>query len=71
MPFKPMKRRDFERWIRQYGWSLAPSGAGDWIVISETGEKMVLFIKITHPGGEVVAYSVQKTRQALVNANKI
>jgi hypothetical protein len=64
MPFKPMKRREFERWIREYGWSLVKAGM-DWKLVDEDGHVIKPFIKITHPGGEVVASHVNEVSKLL------
>jgi hypothetical protein len=66
-PFKPMKRRDYERWIAQYGWSLLKAGM-DWKLIDESGNLRVRNIIVTHPGGEVIPLSVKKTQKALEDA---
>lgn len=68
MLFKPMKRRDYERWIHQFGWSLQKSGF-DWSLIDEQGYK-VCTIRITHPGNEVVPGSVKKTEKHLKERGK-
>jgi hypothetical protein len=67
MPNRPMKRRDYERWIRQYGWSLQKAGM-DWKLVDENGNLKVRNIIITHPGGEVIPLSIKKTEQALKGA---
>lgn len=55
MPFKPMNRKDYLRWIGKYGWRL----------VDQHGLTKVRNIIVTHPGGEVVPASVKKTRAAL------
>ncbi|MBK8190932.1 MAG: hypothetical protein IPK79_10840 [Vampirovibrionales bacterium] len=64
MPFKPMKLRDYLRWIGQYGWSLKKSGV-DWSLINAEGRRVILNIIVTHPGREVIPASVKRTSQAL------
>jgi len=65
--FKPMKRRDYERWIASFGWKLVKS-KNDWRLINQQGQSELLFIKITHPGGEIPALFVKKTQMALEKA---
>lgn len=55
MPSKPMKARDYKKWIAQYGWSLK-KGSIDWKLYDEQDHLQVLAIKITHPGKEVPPY---------------
>lgn len=62
-PFKPMKRRDYERWIREYGWYLT-KGGWDWQLNSENHANLCT-IKITHPGAEIPAGDVKKTEKLL------
>jgi hypothetical protein len=64
MPYKPMKLRDYLRWIRQYGWDLE-KGSVDWKLIDEQGHVRKANIIITHPGREVIARHVNDTRQKL------
>jgi len=64
MPFRPRKRRDYERWIREYGWRLEKAGK-DWKLVDGKGVTQVKNIIITHPGGEVIPLSIKKTEQAL------
>ncbi len=63
MPFKPMKRRDYERWIKLFNWSLE-KGSIDSNLYDQEGQ-WVCTIKMTHPGGEVPAPYVEKTRKKL------
>jgi hypothetical protein len=63
-PYKPMKRRDFERLINPFGWSLVKAGM-DWKVLNEVGKIAVRNVIVTHPGNEVIPLSINKTRQAL------
>jgi hypothetical protein len=63
MPFKPMKRRDFERWIQGFGWTLSKASI-DWSLNDAEG-RWVCTIKISHPGNEVVASSAQKATKKL------
>jgi hypothetical protein len=64
MPFKPMKKRDYLRWIGKYGWRLEKAGI-DWKLVDQSGLTKVRNIIVTHPGGEVIPASVKKTRAAL------
>lgn len=65
MSFKPMKKREYQRWIGQYGWSLEKAGM-DWKLCNEHGNLVVRNIIIPHPpGSEIAAISVKKTQQAL------
>jgi hypothetical protein len=67
-PFKPMKRKSYEAWIHQYGWSLQ-KGSIDWVLFDAEGKTQVLQIKENHPGPkEITANSVKKTRKALQKA---
>lgn len=63
MRLTQMKRRDYEKWIRQYGWYLS-KGSIDWILRNEKGERLCT-IKITHPGGEVPKHHVHLTKTKL------
>lgn len=65
MPFKPMKLKAYLAWISRYGWEIRKAGSGDYSLYSETGTRVVLFIKVTHPGNDVAALSVRATRAAL------
>lgn len=58
-----MKRRDYEKWIRQHGWFLEKGGM-DWKLKDAEGV-FVCNIKITHPGGEVPKFHVALTRKTL------
>jgi hypothetical protein len=64
MPFKPMKRKAYERLIRKQGWRLV-KGSVDWKLVDEQGNVRIPNIIITHPGNEVVAISVKKTLEVL------
>jgi len=64
MPFKPMKRKAYERLIREQGWRLV-KGSVDWKLVDEQGNVRIPNIIITHPGNEVVAISVKKTLEVL------
>jgi len=66
LPFKPMKKRDYLRWVRKYQWDLIQAGSGDWMLVNENGDPLVLFIKVTHPGGEVIAEHVKKTEKIMM-----
>ena len=62
--YKPIKLRDYLKWIKKFGWSLH-KGSIDWNLFDQNGNR-VCTIKIQHPGPkEVVAPSVQKTEQKL------
>lgn len=52
MPFAPIKRRDFEKIIREFGWYLE-KGSIDWKLYDENAS-FLCAIKITHPGNEVI-----------------
>jgi hypothetical protein len=67
MAFKPMKRRDYERWIRQYGWYLRKTGT-DWTLFDADGKVQLLNVIVTHPGQEIIPMSVKKTKEALKNS---
>jgi hypothetical protein len=67
-PFKPMKLRDYERWIARHGWTLK-KGSIDWSLLDQSGKMAVRQIKVTHPGREVDAHSVKKTEKALKAAS--
>jgi hypothetical protein len=65
MSFKPMKLRDYKKWIHTFGWKLEKGGM-DWKLYNQRGELMVRNIIIPHPpGSEVASLSVKKTRKAL------
>jgi hypothetical protein len=70
MPFKPIKRRNYEKELKKYGWSIRKSSI-DWDLIDENGNKTGISIKITHPGAEVSATSVQKTHKKLTERGKL
>ena len=53
--------------IAQYGWYLEKSGK-DWKLKNAEGGTEILFIKITHPGGEVPHFCVKATQKALKEA---
>jgi len=62
--YKPIKLRDYLRWIRQYGWSMRKDKV-DWSLLDRNGNR-VCTIKILHPGPkEISAGSVQKTEKEL------
>jgi hypothetical protein len=62
--YKPLKLRDYLRWISQFGWSLR-KGSVDWNLVDQNGN-FVCAIIIQHPGPkEVVARSVQRTEKEL------
>ncbi len=61
---KPMKLRDYQAWIRQYGWRLEKA-SNDWKLLDNEGKIKVLCIIVTHPGKEVVPLSLKKTHIAL------
>lgn len=63
-PFKPMKRKDYERWIKTYGWRIEKTG-NDWKVVDKKGHPVILFLKITHPGGDVIPAHVNKTQKLI------
>jgi hypothetical protein len=63
MACKPIKRRDYDRWIRRFGWSLVKGGI-DWNLLDAEGN-WVCTVKVTHPGGEVPGYHVQLTTRKL------
>ena len=65
MTFKPMKLRDYERWIRKYGCSLRKAGSGDYSLINPEGKVIILFVKVIHPGNEVAPDYVKRTRKIL------
>lgn len=62
-PYKPKKRRTFEREIKAHGWSLQKASI-DWSLRDENG-KHICTIKITHPGGEIPAHDVRKAEKHL------
>jgi hypothetical protein len=62
-PYKPMKRRDYEKWIRQFGWSLTKS-SWDWTLRNADNARLCT-VKVTHPGGEIPPYDVRKTEKLL------
>ena len=62
--YKPIKLRDYLKWIRKFGWSLH-KGSIDWNLFDQHGN-FVCAIIIQHPGPkEVVARSVKRTKMAL------
>jgi hypothetical protein len=64
MTYKPIKLRDYLRWIRRFGWSLH-KGKIDWNLRDERNI-YVCSIIVKHPGArEVVTQSVQKTEREL------
>lgn len=63
MPFKPLKRRVYEKWISSFGWSLQ-KGSIDWNLLDESGN-WVCSIKITHPGNEIPPRHVVLTEKRL------
>jgi hypothetical protein len=60
MRLTPMKRRDYEKWIRKHGWTLEKSGI-DWTLVDSANTR-ICTIKITHPGGEIPKRDVHKTK---------
>ena len=65
---KMMKKRDYIRWINQYGWTLERAGGGDWKLHNAHGNIAVRNIIVTHPGNEIPPISIKKTRLALQTA---
>ncbi len=63
--FKPMKRRDYESWIKVFGWRLVKAGSGDYRLVNESGKVLKPFIKVTHPGGEIPPVFVKETERLL------
>lgn len=61
MPYKPMTKREFEKCIHAVGWTLE-KGSIDWKLYDEE-HKFVCTIKITHPGGEVIAMHVNRVKK--------
>ncbi len=62
--YKPIKLRDYQKWIKQYDWSLHKAKI-DWNLYDQKN-KFVCYIKVRHPGPkEVVADSVKRTERAL------
>ena len=60
-PYKTMKGRDYEKWIRQYAYSLQKTST-DWRLVNSAGVTAIRNIIVTHPGNEVIADSVKKTK---------
>jgi hypothetical protein len=61
---KPLKLHKYQKWIRQYGWSLYKGGI-DWNLFDQNGN-YVCSIKIQHPGPkEVIAPCVNRTEKEL------
>lgn len=58
-----MKRRDYNRWINQYGWSLV-KGSVDWKLLDEQGKVRKPNIIVTHQG-EVIPKHVNDTQKLL------
>lgn len=54
MPFKPMKLRNFQKWIKNHGLELVKAGSGDWKLVDLAGRVVKPFIKVTHPGNEII-----------------
>jgi hypothetical protein len=63
--FKPMKRKAYEKWIGGYGWQLVKAGSGDYKLVDAAGNVMKPFVKVTHPGGEVIPKHVKDTENLL------
>ena len=61
MPFSPMKRRDFEKIIRELGWYLE-KGSIDWKLYDEN-TNFICAIKITHPGNEIIPMHIHKVQK--------
>lgn len=61
MPFNPIKRRDFEKRIREFGWYLE-KGSIDWKLYDEN-KKFICAIKITHPGNESIPMHINKVKK--------
>jgi len=66
MPYKPMKLRDYLRWIHRYGWSLE-KGHVDWKLLDAQGRVLLINVIVTHPGKEVIAKHVNATRKLIEN----
>lgn len=65
MPFKPVKRKDLLKEIRKDGFDLERTGAGDWKLVDKDGNTIKPFVKITHPGDEVIASHVNEIRHLI------
>ena len=64
MPFKPMPKRKFQKWIQGFGWTLK-KGKIDWNVYDENGI-FVCSVVVQHPGeNNVIAHSVKKVETEL------
>lgn len=61
MPYAPIKRRDFEKRLKELGWHLE-KGSIDWKLYDER-DKFVCAIKITHPGNEIIPMHLQKVKK--------
>lgn len=59
----PLKRRDYERWLKQYGWYLTKASID--CTLHDEQHYRVCTIKITHPGGEIPKADVHKTKKHL------
>lgn len=69
MTFKPMKKRDYIRWIKPLGWQLKKAGT-DWKLVDQEGKTIIRNIIIPHPpGDEISNISVQKTENMMKAAN--
>ncbi len=64
MPYKPMKLRDYLRWIGQYGWRLE-KGSVDWKLLNADGKVIKPNIIVAHPGNLVIPKHVQDTRKLM------
>jgi len=63
MPFKPMKKRDYLKWIGKYGWTLK-KGSVDWKLVDSQGKVRKPNIIVTH-NGEVIPKHVGDTKKLL------
>lgn len=68
MPFKPMSRKAYEKWIDGFGWSYKKAGT-DYDLLDENG-KRVCTINFLKGKAEIAAFYVEKTRKALNERGK-
>lgn len=69
-PYKPVKKKDFDRELKKAGYKLKRSGAGDWILVDDNGNIIKPFVKVTHPGDEVIAEHVNEIRKLIKEAQQ-
>jgi hypothetical protein len=62
-PYKPMKTKQYDEWIGQYGWSYKKAGT-DYDLLNQNGVR-ICTINFVHGRKEIPAFYVKKTEKAL------